>query len=346
MAQKVLRGGMIGAGAWAGLQLNAWAGVNGAKIVALCDRHPDRRTPIVEHFNIPQAFDDFKAMLDNADLDFVDICTRPYSHVQLIRLAVERGLPLLCQKPFCTSLEEARQMVELCQNTGIRLMVNENYRWQVGYRKAKDLLKSGMLGRPYLARIISRAAITYPEFNSAQAYMADMPHLILYEIGTHFLDTLRFLFGEPESVYARLHKISPAIKGEDVLMAIINFPGLTCQIDASWASAPILGEVEPPPSLQIEGTGGTLLLKQSGWMHLFTHTDHHEWLFPTEGSGETRDLTAATATQQHFIDCLTNGAEFETSGALTLKTMALVYACYRSAQEGKVVVTNDRNHCA
>jgi predicted dehydrogenase len=43
------------------------------------------------------------------------------------------------------------------------------------------------------------------------------------------------------------------------------------------------------------------------------------------------------ATQQHFIDCLETGAEFETSGEYNLKTMALVYACYRSVKEGRVI---------
>ena len=63
-AKKIWRGGMIGAGAWSGIQLDAWKGVKNAKIVALTDRHPDRRDPIINQYQIPQAFDDFKSMLD------------------------------------------------------------------------------------------------------------------------------------------------------------------------------------------------------------------------------------------------------------------------------------------
>ncbi len=54
MSNRVWRGGMIGAGAWSEVQLTAWAGVNNAEIVALCDRHPERREPIVDRFNISQ----------------------------------------------------------------------------------------------------------------------------------------------------------------------------------------------------------------------------------------------------------------------------------------------------
>lgn len=49
MAKKIWRGGMIGAGAWSNVQLDAWAGVENAKIVALTDRHPERRNPVVEN---------------------------------------------------------------------------------------------------------------------------------------------------------------------------------------------------------------------------------------------------------------------------------------------------------
>lgn len=340
MTPKTLRGGMVGAGAWSRLQLAAWAQVKGAEIVALCDRHPDRRTPIIERFNIREAFDDMETMVDEAGLDFVDICTRPYSHAPLIRLAVGRGLSVLCQKPFCTSLGEARELVDLCRNTKTRLMINENYRWQSSYRRAKQHLDEGLLGQPFLARIYSRAQITFPEFTHPQAYLADMPHLILYELGTHFLDVTRFLFGEPDSVYARLHRISPAVIGEDVMVVELGYKGLTCQIDASWASIRVPDAIEQP-ILQIEGTEGTLVLRRNGVLHVICHSESRQWLLPELGSDEDRDLMAAVATQQHFIDSLNSGSEFETGGAETLKTMTLVYGCYRSAELGQVVKIHD-----
>jgi predicted dehydrogenase len=65
--------------------------------------------------------------LERAQLDFVDICTRPYSHAPFARLAAEQGLPVLCQKPFCESLEEVQALVEVCDKAGVRLMINENF---------------------------------------------------------------------------------------------------------------------------------------------------------------------------------------------------------------------------
>lgn len=340
MSGKNWRGGMVGAGAWSDIQLRAWAGVRGASIVALCDRHPDRRDPLVQRFEIPQAFDDLETMLAEADLDFVDICTRPYSHAALARLAVQRGLPVLCQKPFCTSLDEAREVTELCRGAGVRLMINENFRWQAWYRKAKELLDQGALGEPFLAVIQKRVRMTLPQFDHAQAYLAEMPQLILYEVGTHYLDTFRFLFGEPDKVFARLHHVSPQIKGEDVQLITLSYPQMTGVINTSWASVPAPGLDKPerdqgsysPPRLEIDGTLGTLIQMSDGSLHLYTDDDHQQWHFPADTTDQSQ-----VAAQQHFIDCLETGAEFETSGEQTLKTMALVYSCYQSAADGRAI---------
>ncbi len=82
--------------------------------------------------------------------------------------------------------------------------------------------------------------------------------------------------------------------------------------------------------MEIDGTEGTLALGGDSWMRLFSDSGYQEWCF----SEDTRPTSRAAA-QQHFIDCLESGAEFETSAAETLKTMGLVYAYYQSAEENQ-----------
>ena len=113
------------------------------------------------------------------------------------------------------------------------------------------------------------------------------------------------------------------------------------QASYRWASVPVPGldhpgaegpELASPPRLEIDGTEGTLALGADGWMRLFSDGGYQEWYF----SEDTWPASRAAA-QQHFIDCLESGAEFETSGAETLRTMGLVYACYQSAKENQTV---------
>jgi predicted dehydrogenase len=339
MAMRIWRGGMIGAGAWSNVQLDAWADVENAEIVALTDRHPERRTPVVDKYKIPLAFNDFEVMLDEVKIDFVDICTRPYSHATLTKLAADRGLPVLCQKPFCRSVHEAQEVAAYCKERKVPLMVNENFRWQVWFRTIKHILETGQVGQVFFAKIYRRSRLTLPSFNHNQTYFTEMPELLLYEVGTHLLDVSRFLFGEPESVYCRLHHISPEVIGEDFLVITLAYPDMTELIHDSWASVPIPGLDRPaekktyyPRIMEIEGTYGTLRLNPDGQIRLYTDHERKSWPAPEDVLPK-----ACATTQQHFIDCLENNEEFETSAEETIKTMALVYACYKSAEESRVV---------
>jgi hypothetical protein len=92
---------------------------------------------------------------------------------------------------------------------------------------------------------------------------------------------------------------------------------MTSPTNQSWASLPVpsldqLGEersgIAPPPRFKIDGTEGTLALGADGWMRLFSDSGYQEWYFSEDTWPASR-----TAAQQHFIDCLESGAEFETA---------------------------------
>ena len=329
---------MIGAGVWSVKQLAAWSEVKGAKIVALCDQQPSKLERVSAKFNIRQTFTNAEDMVERADIDFVDICTRPASHAHLTKLAATHHLPVLCQKPFCTSLEEAREVVDFCCEEDVPLMINENHRWQKWFRDSKELLDSGVLGTPFMARIHIRSRLSFPEFNHPQVYLAEMPRLIVYEAGVHYLDTFRFFFGEPERVFAKFRHVSPLMMGEDLAVITLEYNELIGEITLSWASVPVvdpawsLEERRPAPRLEIDGTEGTLVLNGDGSLHLYHDDENQSWDCLQHIREESR-----VATQQHFIECLESNVEFETSGFETIKTMALVYACYLSAEEDRVV---------
>jgi predicted dehydrogenase len=344
-AEARLRGAMVGMGTWGERQLLAWQSVPNAEIVAICDQDPQRLASARDRFGIAAAFRTIGDLLESTDIDFVDICTRPQTHLELVRQVASRGLPVLCQKPFCTSYEEACTAVEHCEGAGVRLMINENFRWQSWYRKAEELLRMGAIGQPFAARIHWRRRMSLPEFNHPQDYFRDMPRLAVYELGVHYIDVFRMLFGEPKTVYARLQRVSPHVRGEDVQLIVLTYPnGLTCTIDHSWASVAVPGidrpegrfdnwEVAHP--MEIDGTQGTLALWHDRTLYVCTDDDRQSWMFPVETRFESQ-----VKTQAHFVDCLRDNQPFETSGRMTLKTLRIVYACYESSLGNTVVALN------
>jgi predicted dehydrogenase len=252
----------------------------------------------------------------------------------MVAAAAARGVHVLCQKPLAATLFEARQMVQLCDEAGVQFMVNENYRHQAWFRHIRKLLDEGLLGTVHYARFHGRWRATYPTPDfEGQDYFQEMTRLIIFEMGIHLYDTARYLFGEATSVFADLRRVSPHIAGEDMALSLARFGDLTFLFDLNWFALPHENGGETAHGqFVVEGTEGTAALATDGSLRLVTATGTEAWRFP-----EDTIPRSFVATQQHFVDCLRSGRAAETSGAETLKTMALVFGAYRSAREGRVV---------
>jgi predicted dehydrogenase len=198
----------------------------------------------------------------------------------------------------------------------------------------KALIDEGAIGRPYYANFTSRWRASLPVANfGARPWFAEMPRFVNYELGVHYLDTLRYLFGEADSLYAQMRRVSPHIAGEDLAMLMLRIGEVTAVVDMSWASIPAW-EAEQSVSwgeYRIEGTEGTLHLRKDGLLRLITDEDEERYPFPSNS-----EVLGYQGAQQHFIDCLRSGVEPETSGRETLKTMELVFGAYDSAAHDRI----------
>lgn len=312
--------------------MEAWQRVNGGYIAGVCDLEKKKLQEFGVSFGV-KTFDDLDRALQEVKPDFVDIATRPSSHLALSRECIVRGFPVLLQKPVAETWEEARRIVGLAAGANVRMMINENWRWQRWYREIAGLIGFGRIGRPFYYSMQARAndgVGSHPFPN--QPYFKDMPRLIVFETLVHHLDTARFLLGPIEEVYCRTAKINPVIRAEDMAVIMTKHAGdVIGVIDCNRTTEPD----EAGPALEIarfEGVSGKIRLQHSGDVWL-----DEERVFAGVGQPGYRG-DAARAAQQHFIDCLRTGEDFETEGTHYVKTTyATVEACYLSARENRMV---------
>jgi len=340
--------GLIGTGYWSQKHLNAWAKVTHAHIYYLCDQDQEKLNQTAQQFQIPKErlYTSFEEMLKNKDLDAVDIVTRPESHLALIQMAAEAGKHILCQKPLASSLEEAREMIEVVERCGVRLMVTENWRWLEPFQQVKRCLQQNLLGNIHIVRLVDCSPSTlmyYPERDIKQPYFREMPKFIFFEMGVHWFDVWRFLFGEPNSLYANISRMSPYIIGEDTGIVTINHPSFYGFLDTSMASrryitpSPQNSTSEDYGHLVIEGDQATLILYKSNRIVIRNSTgdekivsDAYEW-----------DMVESfSRLQSHFISCIEDGREFATSIRDNLKTLDMTFAVYESAKRNQVIHFN------
>lgn len=333
---------LVGTGYAAAIQLDGWRQVPQARIVGLWGRTTDRARSLAAGHGVPH-FDSLDALLAHPDVDAVDIATALETHRDYALLAAGAGKHVLCQKPLAASWADAEAIVQGCEAAGVRLMVNENWRWRPWYRTARAVLDRGDLGRVFSLRLAFRStsAVATPgrppeRLFERQPFLRTMRPLIVLELGPHHFDVTRYLFGEPQEIYARTLKVTPAdhVAGEEVATALLGYPDRIAQVELSWASLGYPAEVVNADALTVEGTEGTLFVDPDGQVRTAFRDGRQETIAVDTIDAYRRSWTAALA---HFATSLAHDRPFETSGADNLATLRLVFGAYESATTGRAV---------
>jgi predicted dehydrogenase len=337
MSNRPLKGVMIGAGFFAKFQAEAWNRIAGVNLMAVADPLPGRAEAFAAEYRIPRWYSDAASMLEAEQADFVDIVTRPDSHLELTRLAAQYCAAVICQKPMAPTYPECEAMVRDCAARGVRLLIHENWRWQPWYREARRMIVEERLGGVFHLSFVMRTGDGRgPEPYLPQPYFRDMERLLVYETAVHFLDTFRFIGGEFSSIFCQTNRINPVIQGEDYALIQVTFSsGAKGLVDANRISG-----VFPPPvafgEFRVEGDRAMIRIAPDGALYVTTYGQPETLCLPANPTpGYKGD--SVRAVQEHFAHCLRSGEPAESEAAAYLRTVQAVDACYRSAATGKVV---------
>ncbi len=329
-----LRFAIIGAGFWSQFQLAAWRELDGVECVALCNRTRDRAEELARRFGVPAVYVDAREMLRRERLDFLDIITDVETHGQFVRLAAEHRLPVICQKPMAATLSEAEAMARVCREAGNAFFVHENWRWQRPIRELKATLASGHIGNVFRARI--QFCSSFPVFDN-QPFLKDLGQFILTDVGSHILDTARFLFGEAATLTCQTHRIHQEIKGEDVATVMMRMEsGATVICEMSYASR-LEHERFPETYVYVEGEQGSIELGPDYWLRVTTVEGTRARRYPPPRyawADPAYELVQASIVpcNADLLAALQGKKVAETTGEDNLKTMRLVFAAYEAAR--------------
>lgn len=139
--------GFIGAGWWATANyMPQLAARDNVELAAVCRLGAAELARVKDHFGFPFATESAAELVTQPGLDGV-VVTSPHSlHYQHAKLALERGLHVLCDKPMCTRAEDARDLVRLAREKGVHLMVPYGWHYKPFVQTAKAWLDAGRVG--------------------------------------------------------------------------------------------------------------------------------------------------------------------------------------------------------
>jgi len=273
-----VRGGIIGLGNVAVHgHLPGWLERPDVEIVAVSDTRPAQRAAAAEHVPDTRWFDSADALLAEARLDFVDICTPPSSHAPLIRAALGRGVHVLCEKPLVRSADELGRVAELARASGCVLHTVHNWHHAPIVRLAADLLRAGDIGRP--TRVVWHTLRTQPAVTGdgrGDNWRLDPAVAgggVLSDHGWHACYVIqRWLGSRPLAVKAHLEtRRHTAWPVEDTAGLSMTFAGAVAEVFLTWAAderrtwAAIEGETG-----RIELRDDTVILSGAGAERRFT----------------------------------------------------------------------------
>lgn len=337
-----LRVACIGAGYFSQFQYESWARMDRVVLVGSCNRDITK----ARKTGLP-AYNDLALMLAETGPDVLDIILPPVVHAETIRTAIDAGIrTIICQKPFCNSLEEAQQVIAEAKQAGIRIVVHENFRFQPWYRRIKTGIVDGAVGQVLQVTFRLRPGDGQgPDaYLDRQPYFQLMERFLVRETGVHWVDTFRFLLGNPRSVYADLRQINPAIAGEDAGYVLFEhdggvralFDGNRCLDHAAENLRRTMGEA------LVEGTEGTITLTGDGAVTLrrFRTSQTTPLLPPDPTTGFGGDCVHAL--QSHVVSGLLDGKPLENFAEDYLTVMRIEKAIYQSAEEGRKIALEDK----
>lgn len=325
---------VVGCGGVSQVHLQAYRN-GGFNVVALCSRSKERAEARRAEF-YPEAAvaTDLEEVLKRDDVAVVDITTHPDVRPPLIEAALKAGKHVLSQKPFVLDLETGRRLVDLAEQRGLKLAVNQNGRWAPHFAYMREVIRSGLIG--HVATVDFELHwdhhwIVGTEFEKVN-------HLVLYDFAIHWFDIATLFFGERRArkVYAaaqrsRFQRAQPPFLAH----AAIEFEDGQATIALNAACA--FGQEDRTTVIGNLGTVrsvGPNLLEQRVTLHTASGTSSPEltgkW-FPDGFQGAMGELLCAVEEDRQPLN----------SARENLRSLALCFAALRSAERGSVVTLED-----
>jgi predicted dehydrogenase len=264
--------GIIGVGFGAQVHVPGFRS-EGWEVAAICSRSGDKVQKAAAEAGIDKAYTDPMDLIRRDDLAAVSIITPPGAHHALSIAALQAGKHVLCEKPFALDAKQAREMLDAAEKSRRTAMVAHEFRHTPQRAYIKQLLGEGYIGKFQLCTIelfLDRYVSAEPRPFTWMARKSDGGGL-LGALGSHYIDGLRFWFGEVASVSGRLATLRPDLvepatgkkvqaETDDTFLLTLNFRnGGMATMTASFAVTPTRGA-----KIVIMGDNGTLIAEQPG----------------------------------------------------------------------------------
>lgn len=199
MTKDIVSVAVIGASFAKAAYLPALRHTEGAEVVAIASARKESAAAVAEEFDVPRAYDDWRAMLEENDVDLVCIATPTDTHADMAIAAVEAGAHVLSEKPMAMDADEAERMLRAAERADRIHMIDHELRFNPNRKHVHDVISSGALGEVRHVDVVNIGnSWSDPAARPKDDWwsLAERGGGRLGANGSHQIDLLRWWFGE------------------------------------------------------------------------------------------------------------------------------------------------------
>lgn len=230
---RPVRLGLVGAGRIASTYAEILASSSVADVVGVADPVAEAAERTASVLGCP-AFADHEALAAAVELDAVVVCSPPSTHVPIGTWFLERGIAVLCEKPFAVDVASARALQEAADRNGTLVTMAAKFRFADDVVKAKHILESGILGELIVFENAFTSRVDMSDRWNADPSVAGGG--VLIDNGTHSVDIVRYFLGPVAEVMAVEGKRAQHLAVEDTARIFLRSDsGVIGTVDLSWS---------------------------------------------------------------------------------------------------------------
>lgn len=319
------RFGLIGAGGIARAYTQVFDGLEEARIVAVADVRARNADALAEQVG-GTSYPSHRALLEEADVDAVLVCTPPATHPEIALHAISRGRHVLCEKPLAVDVASARSMIAAADAAGVLFTMATKFRFVEDMVRTKQVLASGILGDLIQLENVFASRVDMTRTWHSQPAVSGGG--VLIDNGTHSVDIARYFLGPIAEVLAVEATRAQNLPVEDTVQLLVRTEdGVLGAIDLSWSY-----DKANDSYLELYGTEGTVRV---GWRDSrYRQATSPDWVVFGDGYDK---VTCMRSQVRNFCAAMQGEAKLAITAADAIASVLVVEAAYESLQTGRWV---------
>ncbi|MGD0323653.1 MAG: Gfo/Idh/MocA family oxidoreductase [Terriglobia bacterium] len=327
--------GVIGYGYWGPQIVRNFHSSNGARVLVVCDKETEVLKRAKQAYADVEVTTDLGGVLTSPHVDAVAVVTPVWTHFELAKTALENGKHVFVEKPFTTTSEQARQLIELAEKKNLRIMVDHTFLFTGAVKKIRQLIDGNELGNLYY-------------YDSTRVNLGLFQHdcNVVWDLAPHDLSIMNHLIKDKaEAIVAtgETHVNSQ----EDVAFITIYFEhNIIAHINVNWLSpvkvrTTLIGgekkmvvwnDLEADEKVKVYDKGAQITNREGVYDLLVSYRSGDMW------APKVEQTEALKAECEYFIDCVQDNKQPFNDGQAGLKVVKMLEAANQSIRErGRII---------